>query len=69
VHGFWFRRVVPFVGGLVSDRQAYAYLPASTVYLPPRAELLALVERAGFGAVAHRSLGGGAAQLITGARA
>jgi demethylmenaquinone methyltransferase/2-methoxy-6-polyprenyl-1,4-benzoquinol methylase len=69
VHGFWFRRVVPFVGGLLSDRQAYAYLPASTVYLPPRAELLDLVRRAGFSDVAHRSLGAGAAQLITGARA
>ncbi len=31
VHGAWFRRVVPFVGGLVSDRDAYRYLPASTV--------------------------------------
>jgi len=68
VHGFWFRRVVPFVGGLVSDRQAYAYLPASTVYLPPRAELLAFVRRAGFGDVVHRALGAGAAQLITGTR-
>jgi demethylmenaquinone methyltransferase/2-methoxy-6-polyprenyl-1,4-benzoquinol methylase len=68
VHGFWFRRVVPFVGGLVSDRQAYAYLPASTVYLPPRDELLDLVRRAGFAEVVHRSLGAGAAQLITGAR-
>lgn len=69
VHHFWFRRVVPFVGGLVSDRRAYAYLPASTAYLPPRPELLAIVRRAGFGAVAHRALGAGAAQLITGARA
>jgi demethylmenaquinone methyltransferase/2-methoxy-6-polyprenyl-1,4-benzoquinol methylase len=69
VHGFWFRRVVPFVGGLVSDRQAYAYLPASTVYLPPRTELLDLVQQAGFTEVTHRALGAGAAQLITGARA
>jgi demethylmenaquinone methyltransferase/2-methoxy-6-polyprenyl-1,4-benzoquinol methylase len=69
VHGFWFRRVVPFVGGLVSDRRAYAYLPASTVYLPPRAALLDLVRSAGFADVAHRSLGAGAAQLITGTRA
>jgi demethylmenaquinone methyltransferase/2-methoxy-6-polyprenyl-1,4-benzoquinol methylase len=68
VHEFWFRRVVPFVGGLVSDRQAYAYLPASTVYLPPRAVLLDLVRGAGFTDVTHRSLGAGAAQLITGAR-
>ena len=68
VHGFWFHRVVPFVGGLVSDRRAYAYLPASTAYLPPRPQLLELVRRAGFDAVAHRSLGAGAAQLITGTR-
>jgi demethylmenaquinone methyltransferase/2-methoxy-6-polyprenyl-1,4-benzoquinol methylase len=68
VHGFWFRRVVPFVGGLVSDRQAYAYLPASTVYLPSRSQLLDLVRTAGFTEVEHRSLGAGAAQLITGAR-
>jgi len=66
VHGFWFRKVVPFVGGLVSDRRAYAYLPASTAYLPPRGELLARVRSAGFGDVVHRTLGAGAAQLITG---
>ena len=68
VHGLWFRRVVPFVGGLLSDRSAYAYLPASTAYLPPRPELLRLVDDAGFTDVTHRSLGAGAAQLITGTR-
>jgi demethylmenaquinone methyltransferase/2-methoxy-6-polyprenyl-1,4-benzoquinol methylase len=69
VHRIWFRRVVPFVGGLLSDRRAYSYLPASTAYLPPQLELLALIGRAGFDNLVHRSLGGGAAQLITGARA
>ena len=69
VHGFWFRRVVPFVGGLLSDRRAYSYLPASTAYLPPRPELLQIVSEAGFLDIAHRTLGAGAAQLITGARA
>jgi demethylmenaquinone methyltransferase/2-methoxy-6-polyprenyl-1,4-benzoquinol methylase len=69
VHGVWFRRVVPFVGGLVSDRSAYSYLPASTSYLPPLAELLALPGAAGIVDVSHRSLGFGAAQLITGRRA
>ena len=43
VHRLWFRRVVPLVGGLLSDRQAYAYLPASTAYLPSRPELLEMV--------------------------
>jgi len=39
VHHLWFRRVVPLVGGMLSDRKAYAYLPASTAYLPPRPQL------------------------------
>jgi len=69
VHHLWFRRVVPFVGGLLSDRKAYAYLPASTAYLPPRPQLLEIVGAAGFVDVSHRTLGAGAAQLITGTRA
>ncbi len=68
VHNLWFRRVVPFVGGLLSDRRAYSYLPASTAYLPSQLELLAIVGTAGFEKLAHRKLGAGAAQLITGAR-
>ena len=68
VHRIWFRRVVPFVGGLLSDRRAYSYLPASTAYLPPRLELLALIGSAGIDKLAHRTLGAGAAQLITGVR-
>jgi demethylmenaquinone methyltransferase/2-methoxy-6-polyprenyl-1,4-benzoquinol methylase len=68
VHHLWFRRVVPIVGGLLSDRRAYSYLPASTAYLPPQLELLDLIGAAGFDNVEHRTLGAGAAQLITGAR-
>jgi len=69
VHGAWFRHVVPLVGGLVSDRDAYRYLPASTSYLPTTAELFDLLQTAGVGALQHRTLGAGAAQLITGTRA
>lgn len=69
VHRAWFRHVVPFVGGVVSDRAAYRYLPASTAYLPPLPELLALVVSSGIVDVARRTLGFGAAQLLTGTRA
>lgn len=68
-HALYFRHVVPVVGGLLSDREAYRYLPASTAWLPSPAELLAMVRDAGFTGVARRSLGGGAAQLLTGTRA
>lgn len=67
-HDLWFRRVVPFVGGLLSDREAYAYLPASTAYLPPPDVLAGQVRTAGFEAVERRALGLGAAQLVTGTR-
>lgn len=69
VHGAWFRHVVPFVGGIVSDRAAYRYLPASTAYLPPVPELLDLLVDSGIVEVSRRTLGFGAAQLITGSRA
>jgi demethylmenaquinone methyltransferase / 2-methoxy-6-polyprenyl-1,4-benzoquinol methylase len=69
VHGAWFRHVVPFVGGIASDRAAYRYLPASTAYLPPLPELLDLLVTNGIVDVSRRTLGLGAAQLITGSRA
>jgi demethylmenaquinone methyltransferase / 2-methoxy-6-polyprenyl-1,4-benzoquinol methylase len=68
VHNLWFRHVVPFVGGLLSDRRAYSYLPASTAYLPPQLELLAMIGAAGFENLAYRKLGAGAAQRISGVR-
>jgi len=69
LHGVWFRKVVPFVGGIVSDRGAYAYLPASTAYLPSPSELALQVAGAGFDQVELSTLGFGAAQLLTGTRA
>ena len=33
-HGIYFGRVVPWLGGLLSDRDAYRYLPRSVAYLP-----------------------------------
>ena len=64
----WFRHIVPVIGGLVSDRAAYRYLPRSTAYLPPLAELRALLVDAGFSAVNHRPLSGGLSQMITATR-
>lgn len=67
-HGIYFGRVVPVIGGLLSDAHAYAYLPRSVAYLPPPAELIGVVERSGFRDVDRTLLSGGIAQLITATR-
>lgn len=68
VHGLYFRKVVPFVGGLLSDRAAYRYLPASTAYLPEPAEMMAMLRAAGFPDARRKLLGMGASQMIVGTR-
>ncbi len=67
-HSLYFDRFVPLLGGLLSDRAAYRYLPESTVYLPPTAELLELLRKAGFERVERRSVLFGTAQILTGVR-
>lgn len=67
-HRIYFHKVVPLIGGVISDRRAYSYLPRSAAYLPPTNELLHMVQDAGFRAVRRDLLGLGAAQLITGTR-
>jgi demethylmenaquinone methyltransferase/2-methoxy-6-polyprenyl-1,4-benzoquinol methylase len=67
-HSLYFDRVVPMIGGLVSDRRAYRYLPRSTAYLPPAAELKAMLSAAGFLDVQREILLLGSAQILTGVR-
>lgn len=65
----WFTRAVPMLGRLLSDRDAYAYLPRSVDYLPPAAALRRLLVRAGFSGVGIRPLAGGLSQLLVATRA
>jgi demethylmenaquinone methyltransferase / 2-methoxy-6-polyprenyl-1,4-benzoquinol methylase len=67
-HGIYFGKVVPRIGGLLSDPAAYRYLPKSVAYLPDPPRLLDLVRRAGFADATHTLLPTGAAQLIVGTR-
>jgi len=68
-HRVYFHRVVPAIGGVLSDRDAYAYLPRSMAYLPPPAEMAAMLGRAGFTRAERIQLSGGIAQLLVGTRA
>jgi demethylmenaquinone methyltransferase/2-methoxy-6-polyprenyl-1,4-benzoquinol methylase len=67
-HAQYFGRVVPLVGGLLSDRDAYQYLPKSVSYLPPPSRMVSMISEVGFGAATRRQLSTGIAQLLTGTR-
>lgn len=64
---FYFRHLLPRVGGLVSgDGSAYAYLPASVARFPTPEAFGSLMEEAGFRDVRWRPLTGGVACLHRG---
>ncbi len=67
-HSLYFGKVVPLVGGLLSDPAAYRYLPRSVAYLPPPSVMLEDLAAAGFASVERRLLSVGIAQLITATR-
>lgn len=67
-HAVYFGKVVPLIGGVLSDREAYRYLPRSMAYLPPPNEILGMLRRAGFPDARRLQLSGGIAQLLTGTR-
>ncbi len=60
-HRFYFEKIVPFIGGLLTgERRFYTYLPQSASYLPPPDELARVMRAAGWQHVHYRLLGLGA---------
>jgi len=68
-HRAWFGHAVPVIGGLVSDRAAYRYLPRSVEYLPHPNRIRQQLRQAGFAGVGRRTFTAGATQLFTATRA
>lgn len=67
-HSVYFGKVVPVIGGLLSNKAAYRYLPKSVAYLPEPAELRRQIIDAGFIDVERTLLTQGISQLYTGTR-
>jgi demethylmenaquinone methyltransferase/2-methoxy-6-polyprenyl-1,4-benzoquinol methylase len=67
-NGIYFGKIVPKIGGWLSDPAAYRYLPKSVAYLPPRDEMLRALQAAGFTNATHQQLSGGITQLMLGTR-
>jgi demethylmenaquinone methyltransferase / 2-methoxy-6-polyprenyl-1,4-benzoquinol methylase len=64
---FYFRHVLPRVGGWISgDPEAYTYLPASVAVFPDPVAFGSMLERAGFTAVRWASLTAGIAHVHRG---
>jgi demethylmenaquinone methyltransferase / 2-methoxy-6-polyprenyl-1,4-benzoquinol methylase len=64
---FYFHRVMPAIGHLVSkDSAAYTYLPKSVDAFPEGEDFLTVLRGAGFSEVAARRFTGGIATLYTG---
>ena len=69
LYQWYFRRVLPFVGRLVSKHTtAYSYLPDSVGQFPPPQALAERLRRAGFGDVRFELLSFGIAALHVGTR-
>ena len=67
---FYFRRILPRIGGAISgNSEAYAYLPGSVAKFPAPRELAALMEKTGFADVRIASWNFGSVILHTARRA
>ncbi len=68
LYRLYFTKVLPRIGGLVSRRSAYAYLPESVQSFPPPAEFAEMMRKAGCATVDRRPLTFGIVTLYVGTR-
>ena len=67
--GFYFRRILPLMGGVISGSlSAYTYLPNSVLKFPDQEQLALLMKDSGFQQVSFENLTGGIAALHMGSR-
>ncbi|MBP2674335.1 MAG: menaquinone biosynthesis methyltransferase [Deltaproteobacteria bacterium] len=68
LYRFYFTRVLPRIGGIVSRREAYEYLPDSVLSFPEPPEFEGMMRAAGCASVTRRPLTFGIATLYVGGR-
>ncbi len=67
--GFYFTKILPRIGALVSgSQQAYTYLPASVSQFPDQKRLAGMMQDAGFVNVVYQNLSAGIAALHLGTK-
>lgn len=65
-YNFYFLRVLPLIGGMISSFSAYKYLPDSVLEFPSQEEFKRIMIEAGFRNVSHQDLTFGIATVYTG---
>ena len=68
-YSLWFDRVVPLLGALAGDRDAYAYLPESVKRFPAPQGLAAMMAAAGLERIRYLVLAGGIIAIHSAAKA
>jgi demethylmenaquinone methyltransferase/2-methoxy-6-polyprenyl-1,4-benzoquinol methylase len=68
-YSLWFDRIVPLLGALSDEPEAYSYLPESVRSFPSPSGLAAKMDRAGFERIRYTVLAGGIIAIHSGARA
>ena len=66
IYYFYFRRLLPMVGGIFSRYNAYKYLPDSVLEFPTREEFSLMMVAAGFSAIKVHDLTFGIASIFVG---
>jgi demethylmenaquinone methyltransferase/2-methoxy-6-polyprenyl-1,4-benzoquinol methylase len=67
MYRFYFKRILPVIGGMISgNRAAYAYLPNSVSNFPPPPQLAKLMGSNGFSEIRYQSWNFGSVVLHTG---
>jgi demethylmenaquinone methyltransferase/2-methoxy-6-polyprenyl-1,4-benzoquinol methylase len=67
-YSLWFDRIVPVLGTIAGDRDAYSYLPRSVKRFPSPAGLAELMASAGLERIRYLLLAGGIIAIHSGAR-
>lgn len=67
-YSLWFDRVVPVIGALAGDSDAYSYLPSSVRTFPEPERLAAIMDAAGFAEIRWLLLAGGIIAIHSGTK-
>jgi len=66
IYYFYFQKILPTIGGLISKRSAYQYLPDSVIEFPSQNEFSGMMVNAGFELLQHCDLTFGISTVYVG---